>query len=107
MHPVANLRKFLAILPILLLLSGIAGEVYANESSAQIHVKGMSCPFCVYGIEKNLKKIEGVSTIQSDFKKSLFTVQFKPDSSPDLKALEKAVQEAGFSVDSIKIEEKP
>lgn len=100
-------KKFFACLSLLFFLSGPAGEAVAGGSSVQIHVKGMSCPFCVYGIEKKLKKVEGVSAVQSDFKKSLVTVQSQTDTPPDLKALEQAVTEAGFSVESITVGEKP
>lgn len=108
MSLVVNPKKFFACLPLLLLLLGFAGEVYARESSVQIHVKGMACPFCVHGIEKALKKVEGVSDIKSDYKKSLITVQSnKPSSRPDLKAFEQAVKDAGFSVESMTVKENP
>lgn len=85
----------------------VSSALWAGESSVQIRVKGMACPFCVYGIEKKLKQVEGVSDVKSDFKQSLITVQPEPDSRPDVKALEQAVKEAGFSVDSITVGETP
>lgn len=100
-------KKFFICLSLLVFLSGFGGKAVAAGSSVQIHVKGMACPFCVYGIEKKLKKVEGVSAVKSDFKKSLITVQSRKDNPPDRKALEQAVKEAGFSIESMTVEEKP
>ena len=42
----------------------------ANALAGEVHillgVDGMNCPFCVYGIEKRLKKIDGVEDVSAD-----------------------------------------
>ncbi len=38
----------------------------AAETHILLGVNGMSCPFCVFGIEKQLKKIEGVEAVSTD-----------------------------------------
>lgn len=96
-------KKFFVCLSLLLLLSGLAGEAYARESSVQIHVKGVSCPFCVYGIEKKLKQIPNVESVETNYKKSTISFVRKKESPIDVAALRQAVQDAGFSMDVIRL----
>ena len=35
---------------------------FAAGTEYQLRVDGLACPFCAYGIEKKLKKTEGVYT---------------------------------------------
>ena len=48
-----------------------AGPVYA------LRVDGIACPFCAYGIEKQVKRIEGVKSTSVDIKDGLVTVVMK------------------------------
>ena len=46
-----------------------AGPAEAQQREAdgyEIRVAGLACPFCAYGIEKHLRKIEGVEQIEVD-----------------------------------------
>lgn len=70
-------------------------------SDVELKVKGISCPFCVYGIEKKLKKVEGIEAIQTNYKQSTIHLTRKGNVHLNLETLEKAVQDAGFSVDTI------
>lgn len=70
-------------------------------SDIELKVRGVSCPFCVYGIEKRLKKVEGIKTIQTNYKQSTIHLTRREDVRLSLENLEKAVQDAGFSVDAI------
>ena len=56
--------KFLTALMMVFLLGGT--NVFAGETHFLLGVDGMSCPFCVYGIEKRLRKIEGVEDVRAD-----------------------------------------
>ncbi|WP_339840207.1 heavy-metal-associated domain-containing protein [uncultured Maribacter sp.] len=38
-------------------------ETTPLEGKVVIEVDGLACPFCAYGLEKNLKQIEGVESI--------------------------------------------
>ena len=37
--------------------------VYAEIQSVEMQVDGMTCPFCVYGIEKKLTEVKGVQDV--------------------------------------------
>jgi len=93
----------------LLLITGLlfmapVMSLLAQEGGAQtaiIAVDGLSCPFCVYGLEKNLKKVNGVESVNIDMKTGKATVVLKPDAHVDDQALRQAVKKAGFTARDI------
>jgi len=70
-----------------------------------LRVDGLSCPFCAYGIEKKLKKTEGVETVDIDLKRGVVVVKTREGvklTEPQMKQL---VKDAGFTLKSLT--EKP
>jgi mercuric ion binding protein len=63
MHKELVVKLITILMTVFMLWStnALAGEVHFL-----LGVDGMSCPFCVYGIEKRLKKIEGVGDVRAD-----------------------------------------
>ncbi len=59
------------ILPLLVLWSVAA---LAAGTQYVMRVDGLACPYCAYGIEKKLKKIDGVEQIAVDLDKGLVIV---------------------------------
>lgn len=84
--------------------------VLPNLSGAQdsekivIRVDGLSCPFCAYGLEKNLKKLEGVERVDIKVNDGIAEVTLKEGKKLDDKALKEAVKKAGFTPREIKRE---
>ena len=72
----------------------------AEIQEVKIKVKGLSCPFCVYGIESHIKKVNGVDKVTTNLKKSEVVLQYKSTASFDLKSIQKAVTEGGFTLGS-------
>ncbi len=70
---------------------------HAVAPRVEIRVDGLACPFCAFGIEKNLKKITGVASVQSNIKDGKAIVELKPGTAPDPAAFAKAVNRAGFT----------
>lgn len=68
---------------------------------AVITVKGLACPFCVYGLEKHLRKLPGATRVQVDLGKGKATVDFAADSKVSDEDIRKAVKNAGFTADRI------
>jgi copper chaperone CopZ len=62
-----------------------------------IEVWGMSCPFCVYGVEKSLKRIPGVQSADVDLKAGRARVLMQPGQEPDLERFREAILDAGFT----------
>ncbi len=44
----------------------LAGTALAAPPAYKLRVDGLACPFCAYGIEKQLSKLEGVERIDVD-----------------------------------------
>lgn len=77
----------------------------AGQTSVTVKVDGLSCPFCAYGIEKKIKKIEGVEDVRVDIKSGNVTVIYKDRKSFTRERLNKAVRDAGFTPRTIKVED--
>jgi len=90
--------------PALLWLACTAALPAAVES-VTLHVEGMACPFCAYGIEKQLKQLKQHEATgadyQTDIENGTITVGWAAAEPLDPPALERAVQDAGFSVAGI------
>jgi copper chaperone CopZ len=70
----------------------------ANEIIYALQVDGLSCPFCVYGIEKRLSAIDGVDNIEVDLNKGLVLVTMKQANDLSKKQAQQAVEDAGFTL---------
>ena len=60
------MRNILFIVTAAALMAGMSLPVQAGVISLTVKVDGLACPFCAYGLEKKLKKVEGVETLQID-----------------------------------------
>ncbi|KRT56625.1 heavy-metal-associated domain-containing protein [endosymbiont of Ridgeia piscesae] len=71
---------------------------WADEPQVvEIEVTGMTCPFCVYGTEKQLNKLQGVESADVSLKNKRARIVMKPGESADLEAIRKAIVAAGFT----------
>jgi len=98
------MRLLRLLLVVGLLLVAMAPSVSAqgnNARSATIQVDGLSCPFCAYGLEKHLKKVNGVEAVEINMKSGKATVNFKTGAQVDDAVLNEAVEKAGFTARSI------
>jgi len=66
-----------------------------------VSVKGLACPFCVYGLEKHLRKLKGATRVEVDLGKGEATIDLEPDSTVTDDEIRNAVEKAGFTVDRI------
>ncbi|MDQ6996957.1 MAG: heavy-metal-associated domain-containing protein [Mariprofundus sp.] len=79
-------------------------SISANELKGQtvtIQVDGLSCPFCAYGLEKNLKKVTGIEGVDIDMKTGKASVAIKAGAQVDDQSLRQAVKKAGFTAREI------
>lgn len=79
------------------LMLGMAPAVAAPQTY-KLHVDGLSCPFCAYGIEKKLGAVKGVQRIEVDIASGAVAVTMAEGATLDEAAAKKAVKEAGFSL---------
>lgn len=81
-----------------LLLSPVAAE--AQVEQVTLRVDGLACPFCAYGLEKKVSKLEGYVRDSYTVKINQGMVSFgwRNDKPLDLGAIETAVDKAGFTL---------
>lgn len=75
----------------------------AQEQPRQIEVRilGMSCPFCAYGAEQKLKKMDGVEELKVDLETGLATLTMEEGADVPNEKLRKVIDDAGFEVAEI------
>ncbi len=69
----------------------------AQVEKVTIRVDGLACPFCAYGLEKKLKKVEGVGKVEINVKEGVAALQNKKGKSIAVEDLESVVKDAGFT----------
>ncbi|MFQ5708994.1 MAG: cation transporter, partial [bacterium] len=69
-----------------------------------LRVDGLSCPFCAYGMEKKLKRIENMEKLDIKINEGLVILFFKEGAKVDKQVISKKVKEAGFTPREITIE---
>jgi len=82
----------------LLLVSGLATVALAAGPSYRLEVAGLACPFCAYGIEKRLNRIDGVERLQTHIKEGAVIVTMKEGAKLEEARARRAVEEAGFTL---------
>ncbi|MFQ5535795.1 MAG: heavy-metal-associated domain-containing protein, partial [Sphingomonadales bacterium] len=90
-----------AVIAVLLSISNLAwaGETY------RLKVDGLACPFCAYGIEKELSRLDGVESAKTDIKSGTVIVTMSPGATLDEAAAKRAVKAAGFTMRGFKRKE--
>lgn len=73
----------------------------------KIEIKGMACPFCAFGMEKELKKIAGVDNVEIELKAGLAYISTLINQKPAKESLEKIITDSGFTVGKIEYSSKP
>ena len=78
-----------------------------DKTYIKIDVDGLSCPFCAYGLEKKLKKINTVSNIEIYLKEGIAVFSVSKNQKPTKDTLKKIVTDAGFTPSGIVFSDKP
>lgn len=98
-----KLYKSLSLLIVALwfLLAALPGR--AEISQVSLSVEGLGCPFCVYGLEKKLKKVGGVQTVHVELKSGLVVMTLQEGNPPEISRFEDAVKKAGFTPGKLQV----
>ena len=75
----------------------------AQFSKATLQASGLTCAMCSKAVKVALEKVEFVSEVKVNIKKQEYSIAFKETSKADFDELKKAVEDAGFSVASLKV----
>lgn len=81
----------------------------ASRSDQQIlvNLEGLACPFCAYGVEKQLKRISGVKDVKVNLGEGNAVLMVEPGKKITDKEIRQAVEKAGFKASEIKNIEEP
>lgn len=85
----------------LLLILGVAAN--AQFSKASLTASGLTCSMCSKAVKNALEKVPFVSKVDVDIANQQYNFSFKQGANVDFDALEKAVDDAGFSVASLNV----
>ncbi len=71
-------------------------EVENQRIQIKIEVKGLSCPFCAYGLEKRLRELPAVQSVDIQLKEGVAVLKFLKEKAPSEQELREAIEKAGF-----------
>ena len=99
------MRKSLISLFVALAIFVYPLTALAEEANVTLMVDGLSCPFCAYGLEKKIKKIDGVEGLEVDLESGKVEIRFTNRGDVEIEKIEQAVRDAGFTPRSINVQE--
>lgn len=69
----------------------------AGMLEVTVQVDGLACPFCAYGLEKKLRKVNNVAELEIRVDEGRAVLKPAEGSGLDLQELERAVRDGGFT----------
>lgn len=93
------MKKLLMIMIVL----GWFSPVFSQFSEVRLQASGLTCAMCSKAVKVALEKLEFVEKVMVSIKTQEYTLSFKNDADADFDALRHAVEDAGFSVASLKL----
>lgn len=98
------MHRAIVVILLSLGLSAIgASETIAEIEGLQLEVDGLSCPFCVIGLNKNLKKRAGLEDIEVHLREGVTEAKLPPGQGIDIEKIHRGIKEAGFTLRGIKL----
>lgn len=76
----------------------------ASAPVVEIEVRGLTCPFCVYGLSKNLGKAPGVVKADVDLEVGRARLELAPGQAPDIEQYKKIIKDAGFTPGNARVQ---
>jgi mercuric ion binding protein len=82
-----------------------AAATASSSDQIEVHVNGMACPFCAYGIQKKLRALPGARDVRVDLEAGRATFE-APSGWVTESQVKQAIKDAGFSAGKIEIKHK-
>lgn len=83
---------------LLALFAPLAATADDGGSVYTLRVDGLACPFCAYGIEKELQAVPGVEQVETNIKDGVVVVTMQKSADLDESTAREAVGNAGFTL---------
>lgn len=96
-------RTLIIVAAFLPIIVWVALPAAAQITSVTVRVDGLSCPFCAYSLEKNIKAMEGTKEPVINVEEGTVTLTPVVDLSVDFDGLRDAVKKAGFTPREIRV----
>ncbi|MFT4092209.1 MAG: heavy-metal-associated domain-containing protein [Niabella sp.] len=93
------MKKFI----FLMIIAITTVQANAQFTKATLQATGLTCALCSNAVNKALQKVPFIASVKADIKNTAFNVVFKPGINIDVDAIKAAVEDAGFSVGSLKL----
>ncbi|MBI2118481.1 MAG: heavy-metal-associated domain-containing protein [Elusimicrobia bacterium] len=77
----------------------------ADSKLIKINVKGLTCPFCAYGLEKRLQET-GADNVKINVDKGQAQISYTKQNAIDFNQLKEAVKKGGFTPGTIEMNAK-
>ncbi|MBI2970416.1 MAG: heavy-metal-associated domain-containing protein [Gammaproteobacteria bacterium] len=81
----------------LVLLLNLAPAAFAGGPRYALQVAGLACPFCAYGVEKALSRVDGVTDVQVEIRNGRIVVTLGEGAELTEERARQAVKDAGFT----------
>ena len=88
---------------LLVLFFAFAFVAKSQFSKASLQASGLTCSMCSKAVKVALEKVPFVKEVKVDIKKQEYNIVFKENSDINFDRLKNAVEDAGFSVASLKV----
>ena len=87
------MKKIVAVLMILFPIVAWSGE----QRVVELPIKGMACPGCAYGVERNLCKLPGVESCDVNVKEGIARIVVGPGAELNIEEMKEVVLNSGFT----------
>lgn len=99
MGPIMSFKTRSILLTLFLLLPL---SLVAVPPTYELTVDGLACPFCAYGVEKALTRVQGVASVKIDINAGTVTVTMLDDATLSEAKAKQIVRDAGFTLAEFK-----
>lgn len=97
----ARMARIIHPFVVVILLSALPAVPLADDEGKTVYTlqaDGLACPFCAYGIEKQIQRIDGVEFVSTDIKSGTVVITMTPGMTLDEADARRAVEAAGFTM---------
>jgi len=77
--------------------------VFASDRTATLWVKGLSCPYCVQNIDRQLAGMKGIDRVDVDLPTGRVRVELSAVRPSTRQQLIEAINDSGFTLDSVEM----
>lgn len=86
-----------------MLITGLSVRSQAQFTGASLQASGLTCSMCSKAVKNALEKVSFVERVGVDLESQQYHLEFKKGAPVEFDVLNKAVEDAGFSVANLKV----